>query len=80
MSCCELSGEQLTAVRKELPINSRYESKYKFRAIPRLILSSMRFVVLNFVVLVSSARVLEWFDHLPPKILPYASDTPLQST
>jgi hypothetical protein len=73
----QLLGEgegQLIAIPKELPINSRYDSKYNFSAIPSLILSSMRFVALNFIVLVSwcsSARVLECFDPSPPKILPY---------
>jgi hypothetical protein len=59
---------------EELPINSKYESKYKFSAIPSLLLSGMRFVALYFIVLVFwclSARVLECFDPLLPKILPY---------
>jgi len=45
------SGGQLTAIYRELPFNSKHESTYNFSAILCLILSSMQFVGLKFVVL-----------------------------
>jgi hypothetical protein len=42
----QLPVGQLTAIHKELLINSKYKSKYNFSVILYLILSSMQFVVL----------------------------------
>jgi hypothetical protein len=47
-----LGRGRLITISKDLPINSRYKSKYNFSIIPSLILSSMRFIALKFIVLV----------------------------